>query len=650
MNSRSLSSSDPSNRGPCVRRVLLMLGVAAGLCAPAWSQVGHSGGGSVQPTGQLPEKPSTVFTGGSAVLGGQYHAPPNGGGSSSGDAPTTGSPITQTGDTGPRGASSPVAGQPQGPAVVHGGSAAGAGAGGAEAALQDDGWESWWETNKFDFFELRRVDLPLPATQGITSESPARRELRLAGVRASVRDRVLPALRELTGSADSAVRAAAIVALGKLHDQDSIELATTLLSDSSFEVRRSAMLALGVLTSGRASWVLLHIADDSRTGRTLLGSSPVSTDDRGIALLSACMRGDEAARQLLVRQLAERDRAPPELIALAADAAGLMGSPALIRPLVEVAFDASVPQFVRSSAASALGRIGDPSVTPALIELLDRDLEPRRAATIALGEVGHPGAISVIDRLASLLQHDSDAPTRHFAAISLGRIGGSHALKALEQSLTKASDDARPWIVLALGLCERSESTGTVAPRLIELCGAESNSSTLAALLVALGLTRSPDALPLLVKRLGSSTSEVAGAAALGLGLSGRKEAIEPLRAALAGSSDPQVLRQTALALGILGDAGSQYDLLELVRTAHDPYVASFAAIGVAFLGDSGAAGPLLELIRRNGPNGLATTYAVTALGQLFDTDRRPALSRLAAGDNYLARTTAVDSLLALGF
>ena len=70
----------------------------------------------------------------------------------------------------------------------------------------------------------------------------------------------------------------------------------------------------------------------------------------------------------------------------------------------------------------------------------------------------------------------------------------------------------------------------------------------------------------------------------------------------------------------------------------------------MAFLGDSRAAGPLLELIRRSGPNGLSTAYAVTALGELFDTDRKPALSRLAAGDNYLARTTAVDALLALGF
>ncbi|HZL99141.1 MAG TPA: HEAT repeat domain-containing protein, partial [Planctomycetota bacterium] len=513
-----------------------------------------------------------------------------------------------------------------------------------------DNWETWWETNKFDFIELRRVDDPMRSSQGTTSESPQRRELRLASVRAGVRDKVLPTLRDLARSDDAAVRAASIVALGKLRDHESVELARSLLADPSFEVRRSSILALGVLTSGRASWLLLHIADDSRTGRTLIGSSPVSVDDRGIALLAACLRGDDSAGQLLERLITDRDGAHPELIALAADAAGLMASPDLVRPLVDLAFDASVPQYVRSSAASALGRIGDPSATPALVELLGEDHEPRRAASVALGEVGHPGEASVIDRLAALLRDESDAPTRHFAAISLGRIGGDRSRQALERALDDADDDMRPWIVLGLGLCERSAPSGSVAPRLLRMCESEGNSSTLAALHVALGLSRSVDALPRLVDGLASPSSQVAGAAAIGLGLSGHPQAVDPLRASLSSSSDPEVLRQAALGLGILGDTASQSDLLELMWKTRDPYVASFAAIGVAFLGDSEAAPPLLELIRRSGPTGLTTLYAATALGQLFDTDRRPALSRLASSDNYLARTTAVDDLLALGF
>jgi len=600
----------------------------------------------VEPTNEKPFQPVSVFD----HPGGQYHAPPDAGGPPGSDTPTSGEgkPQQTSGEVA-RPAAHPGGDPKMAPAAAADGSRAPA----APITLLDlhpDSWETWWETNKFDFIELRRVDDPIRTTQGTTAESPARRELRLATVRAAVRDKVLPELRELTRSPDAGVRAASIVALGKLRDQDSIERATELLSDPSFQVRRSAILSLGVLTTGRASWLLLHIADDSQKGRTLIGSSPVSVDDRGVALLSACLRGDQAAEQLLERLISDREDSNPQLVALAADAAGLMGSPDLIRPLVDLAFDGSVPQYVRSSAASALGRIGDPSATPALVNLLEQDNEPRRAASIALGEVGHPGATSVIERLGAILQHESDAPTRHFAAISLGRIGGPLAQQALEQALARAPDDMRPWIVLALGLCERSEATGTVAPRLIELCTHEGNSSTLGALLVALGLTRSSDGIPVLVQHLETRSNEVAGAAAMGLGLSGRKEAAAPLRAALTSSSDPEVLRQAAMALGILGDVGAQKDLLELMRTTRDPYVAAFAATGVAFLGDSDAVGPLLELIRRSGPNGLTTIYAVTALGQLFDTERRPALSRLAASDNYLARTTAVDDLLSLGF
>ena len=640
-----MKPGSPSSAGhaatPRVRRAALGTLLALALGASASAQA-HGGNPEV---GGSADVPATVFD----HHGGNYIPPNDAGGGGSGTTDPT------SGNNKPQQTSGEVAhpGQPGGEAQ-----AAPAGADGMKSAatptfaveMHPDAWETWWETNKFDFIELRRVDDPIRTTQGTTAESPARRELRLASVRAAVRDKVLPELRTLTGSDDAGVRAASIVALGKLRDQDSIERAMALLSDPSFQVRRSAILSLGVLTTGRASWLLLHIADDSQKGRTLIGSSPVSVDDRGVALLAACLRGDQAARQLLERLLAEHEGANPQLVALAADAAGLMGSPELIRPLVDLAFDDKVPQYVRSSAASALGRIGDPSATPALVGLLDQDNEPRRAASVALGEVGHPGATSVIERLGAILQQESDAPTRHFAAISLGRIGGPRAQRVIEQALATASGDMRPWLVLALGLCERTESTGTVAPRLIEMCDHEGNSSTLAALFVALGLTRSADGIPVLVHQLETKSSEVAGAAAMGLGLSGRKEAAAPLRAALTSSSDPAVLRQTALALGILGDASAQKDLLELMRTTRDPYVASFAAIGVAFLGDSDAVGPLLELIRRAGPNGLTTVYAVTALGQLLDTDRRPALSRLASSDNYLARTTAVDDLLALGF
>ncbi|HEX5010075.1 MAG TPA: HEAT repeat domain-containing protein [Planctomycetota bacterium] len=545
--------------------------------------------------------------------------------------------------------SAPARGRPMGLASLPPGSAAST----LSSNFVPDSWDQWWETNKFDFIELRRVQDATPTggrSGNSTGEAAATHELRMAGVRAHVRDDVLPVLRELTHSSDDAVRSAAFVALGKLHDGESLDLISVGLSDGNADVRRSAMLSMGVLGSGRGTWMLMHVADDSKNGRTLVNDSAVSVDERGTALLTAALRGDASCEQVVLQVLADRQGSGTELLALAADAAGLLGSTDAIRPLLEIAFAQDLPEHVRSAATSALGRIGDPSVTPALIELLDLGQEPRRAATLALGLVAHPGATKVIERLTTLLEKDSDAPTRHFAAVSLGRIGGPAARTALQAALVKSKADMQPWVALGLGLVERRDPDGTVAPLLIERLEKESSSDARGALLIALGLTRDERAVPALEHFLTGSSSELAGHAAMALGMSGRATAMQPLRDTLARSGDPLVLRQAAFALGVLGDSASMSALLDLIRGTSNPFVASFASIGIAFMGDASAVGPLMDIIRSHGPTGVTTSWAVAAVGQLFDVDRRPALSRLAAGDNYLVRPTAVTGLLDLGY
>jgi HEAT repeat protein len=508
----------------------------------------------------------------------------------------------------------------------------------------------WWEANKFDFIELRRIDDAVLTGQGTEPESPARRELRLASVRATVREEILPVLRKLATSNDPSVRSAAVVTLGKLRDEESIDLVRASLADGSFDVRRSSMLSLGVLDSGRASWLLMNIADDSRQGRTLVSSSPIPVDDRGTALLTAALRGDAAAEPLLLQMLTEPKDINPELLAMVAGAAGLMGSSEAIRPLIDIAFEEDLPQTVRSAAITALGRIGDPSVTPALMELLDGDIEPRRSAAVALGLVGHPGAARVIERLGGMLEHESDAVTRHFAAISLGRIGGVGARAKLLKAFEDPRADMRPWLALGLGLCERTTPSGEIPLVLLDRLETETNTDTRAACLIALGLCRTERGLAEVTEILRLGKPNLAGFAALALGLSDQSSTAPALRQALATSTNPDVLRQTALALGILGDTSSIPALLELISTTSNPFVASYAAISVGFIGDAEASGLLLDLIEREGATGVTTTYAVAAVGQLFDLDRRPALSRLSSGDNYLARPVAIDDLLDLGF
>ncbi len=641
----------PSLRTPL--RAAFLVSAAALLSAGPSAQHSIGDGGYSKSSKKITP---TVF--GSSGNGGKYKPPSDASGPPITDPPTPpdpGAPGPNPQPKQPLGSDSRrpgsglgvTAGPATGGSRTGGEAGAGSVTGGFDAA---ESWMTWWETNKFDFIELRRMRDPSWTGQGVEQETPAERELRLARVRATVRESVLPALRGLAGSPDEGVRAAAIVALAKLGDTESIDTASGLLLDPSLEVRKAAMLALGVLDSGRGSYILMNIAGDTRHGRTLLDDASISIDDRGTALLSAALRRSGSSSVVLSQLIAEREDTHPVLLSLAADAAGLLGSSTEVQALVEIAYDRTLPEYVRSAATSALGRIADPAAVPALMGLLDMELEPRRAAAIALGGVAVAGSTRLVDRLVVALERDKDAATRHFAAISLGRIGGDQARDALLAARTNCAAELRPWILLALGLTERAAASGKVVPVLIEHLATEANNETIAAGLIALGLSRSEQALPTLVEQLASGPSSVAAYAAMGLGLTGLPAAAAPLRQALQSSTHALVVQQAALALGILGDVPSVGALVELVRRTGNPFIASYAALGIGLIGDENAAGPLLDLVQSEGPRGIATMYATSALGALFDEDRRPVLSRLASSDNYLARSTAVDDLLSLGF
>lgn len=632
-------------------RPLCVTALALLSTVPAVAQVVFDGGPS-SPSGGIvsPFKP-TPYTP-TLAKGGSIEPDPGPGYEPPGDAAAPGDTGSDSGTASPQGRSARGTSDrvPSGRRAGDLPAAARASSVTSLANLDTDTWQDWWETNKFDFITLRRVEDDPYTGQGLQQESLEDKTLRLARLREVVRNEVVPSLRELTHADDAAVRASSIVALGKLGDLASADLARGLLRDPNFDVRRAAMLSLGVLDAGRAHYLLMNLAADSAVGRTLLDGSRLSDDDRSVALLTSALRGNDSAEQMISDLLDDRDDLSNELLAVACESAGLVGSTRSLDPLSKVARDDDLPGFVRSSAATALGRLGDPSAVPVLLELLDASIEPRRAAAVSLGFVAHGGMDGVISRLAHLLTEESDGPTRHFAAVSLGRLAGPAAENVLASSLAKANSDMRPWLALGLGLCERSLGGGRNVPLLIEQVAHESNVDTRGAYLIALGLTGDPRALEPLSKALAQAPVQVAAQAALALGLSRLPDAQPVLRQALRSSNSPIVQQKAALGLGILGDRSAVPDLLELIRSSRDPYVASSAAIGVAFMGDEDAIGPLLHLIRSEGPRGVATTYAVVAVGQLFDSERRPALARLASGDNYLARSSAVSQLLALGF
>lgn len=514
-----------------------------------------------------------------------------------------------------------------------------------------DSWQMWWETNKFDFIELRRVsDAPLTG-QGQVRETDEQRALRMAQVAQVIEQAVLPALRELTGSSDAGVRAASVVALAKLADAQCVDIARAMLTDGHRDVRKAAMLALGLLESGRARYALMSIGSDASFGRKLLERTSVNMEERGTALLAASLSDRRDSSQVLESILDDAVDSTFQLLASGCEAAGLGQAAEIIPQLSAIALDRDRPEFVRSAAVSALGRLGDPSVVPVLLEVLDQnDLEPARAAVVALGLTTHAGNSWAIDRLVAILNKGRDASARHFAAVSLGRLGGEQARVALTSALRDASTDMRPWVALGLGLCERGQPNGDAAALITARLAKEANPETAAAYLLALGLCGGPEVVELLAAEARGRQTQRAGQAAIALGLTHHPDALPVLREILGSSDSPDVQRQAALGLGILGNSAAVPDLVDLMARTSSAAVAAFAAQGIAFMGDANAVGPLLHVIDKHGSRGVATTYAAAALGQLFDEERRPVLSRLASGDNYFARSDAATGLLLLGF
>ena len=514
----------------------------------------------------------------------------------------------------------------------------------------NDSWQMWWETNKFDFIDLHRVtDAPLTG-QGRLTETETQRAKRLAQIQVVLDTTVLPLIRELTKAPDPAVRASAAVALCKLQDAEGANLAKELLADGSFDVRLAAMLALGITESGRSSYQLVSIAADARFGRELLDNSGLSDEERGTALLTAAIRGQGSTEMILDELLEEPSKVSNQLLATACEAAGLSRNTRHIAALTGIARDDSHAEFIRSAALNALGRMGDPAVVPTLLAALDQGIEPRRAAAVGLGYTAHGGLTTVIDRLVLAAEEDSDAATRHFAAITLGRLGGEQARSSLMSLFIKPKSDMRPWLALGLALCERRDPQGDVAALLAAKAERESNADSLAAYMIALGLCGGDQAFETLSSYLDDSKVLTSSYAAMALGLTGHRDAHPVLRDALTHSKSPIFQQRAALGLGLLGNSAVVPSLVALIKDSGNAPVASFAALAIGFLGDENALGPLLQIIQKEGSSGIATTYAISAVGQLFDQDRRPALSRLASGDNYLARSNAANNLLLLGF
>jgi HEAT repeat protein len=204
-------------------------------------------------------------------------------------------------------------------------------------------------------------------------------------------------------------RARAAYRLGALSQRDTLTVLLGLVRDSSFLVRRMAVLAVGQVGDALGAPPLVDAATaDPRLGRDVLAAlarigeaaAPAlrrelrrgleaATDDRRatLAAMALGLLGDVAAVPLLTEAL-EDPR--PGLAPAAAEALGAIGSPAAVHRLL-LAADRGGPEL-RTAAARAIGAIGDESAAgPLAATLPGSGHQASRAIAGALLRMGRAG-------------------------------------------------------------------------------------------------------------------------------------------------------------------------------------------------------------------------------------------------------------------
>ncbi len=273
---------------------------------------------------------------------------------------------------------------------------------------------------------LDKRNLVTPLLLYHESAEVRRRALRAIGsVRQDIARRWLPQVRRLLGDADAAVRAAALVAIGHISDEDAATLSRPLLSDPDPRIRVTAAVALaGSRKPGdveAAEAALLELAEDSRES-------------------ARAARRDVAAA---IRHIQE----PPFRRLLI---------PLVYDPAPEVADEAM--ESVRAAGTS------DFVFVPTLVALL-RHRQLKARARDVLVSYGEP----VIDVLAHFMREpDEDIWVRRHIPGTLAHIVSQKSVDVLVAALAEQDGFLRFKAIAALEHLRRTDSPLTFAREPLE--------------------------------------------------------------------------------------------------------------------------------------------------------------------------------------
>ncbi|MBI4689567.1 MAG: HEAT repeat domain-containing protein [Nitrospirae bacterium] len=330
-------------------------------------------------------------------------------------------------------------------------------------------------------------------------------------------------------------RKLAIVVLGWIKNESTLNSLRTLLADNDSEIRAAAIDAIGYIGGDNAEDILIEALEDE------------DENVRSMAYTGLGKIRSTRSVNYLIRFLEKHNNEHPRVTAHAVEALGKIGDEKAVEILVEIAltnrglydggpWDTENIGYVYLDAGKALGKIKSKTSVNLLLHYLhDRNNEIRSNAARILGY------LKSTETLRPLIEalNDSDPKVRWGAAVSLGEIGDNSAveplLKLLGKNIFKNEKDkyVRRVATLALGkikdhrainrLCELLNDPDSKDPDLAERAahslGEIGNDSVVEQLIQALDYN----------EKVWEHPRSVRGAIITALGKIRSKKAVQPL-------------------------------------------------------------------------------------------------------------------------
>ncbi len=641
----------------------LIMGVFLAVASMAYAHGGNYTGpaGSGSPGGYAPNGGGTTEPG---------RTGPAGGGTDSGNGTNPGGGLGSTGgDTGPGGAAPGPGG---GGGAPGGGGVPGAGGstGGARKKSKSNvnlTWAAWWFFNDDRFLDLK-ARIRLERNETVNADlftGSADQTEQIVSVNAKmIREKINPVLKYALKDTFYDTRAAALIALGKTGNPDSLADLKTLMDDGNKFVRESSFLGMGILGNKEAIPLLIEVMEDSRRGRQFVGrKNGVLNRTRAFAALAIGLIGsrhadlsDTQAVSALLDQMNGKEKAHRDTQIGPIVALGVMRSKQAVPALIKFFRDKSNNAVARSYVATSLGKIGDPAAVKVLLKgLRDKQSAVTQSCAIALGSLAKPSNADVIKGLQSMLKSSPDLGAKNFAIISMGEIGGSANLNELIRMAKRGNIFMRTFSSMALAVyMDKNKSDperANVCKRLHKYFKNEKNLDVRGANAIALGVMRYTEAGEDILNDLKrGGQAELRSHLCISLGLMDYDAAIAEVRETVTDKGSIELRRNASIALGLMGDKGALKVLEEeMSNSARSLAVHGAITQGLGFIGDVSAVPTLVKFVRdRNEYQDATRAFSTVALGLLGDKDDIPVLSRIAANNNYLQRTNAISEILSI--